>query len=239
MRPDLPLEILDSPEAVAQRAAFLIARELRRNCEQQGRSTLAVSGGQTPRRMLELLSKEDLPWDHIDVFQVDERFAPEGNPDRNASEIQKAFGNVYARHSGQFHWMPVTDANPAHSAKRYAQTLAALTGPERTIDVVHLGLGADGHTASLFPGEPLPETDDDVTLTAEHSGWRRMTLTLPSINRARFILWVVTGAGKRQALEALRNGEPGVPSSAVKRSGALIVADRDAAGSASPEAASR
>ncbi|HET8696504.1 MAG TPA: 6-phosphogluconolactonase [Gammaproteobacteria bacterium] len=221
------LEVQADAAAAAARAAELIAAQLREGLAARGRATLAVSGGRTPERMLELLARTELPWDRVDVFQVDERVAPAGDPDRNALQLRRAF----AAQPERLHFMPVEGADLAAGAIDYARTLAAAAGHPPTLDVVHLGLGADGHVASLFPGSALlEETRAAVAVTPEaHAGRRRMTLTLPVLGRARLVLLLVTGADKRSALARLTANDSGLVASRVRPAHAVIVADLEAA----------
>jgi 6-phosphogluconolactonase len=224
------IEVLPRAVSVAERAAELIARYVRDDVARDGRATLAVSGGRTPQRIFETLAAASLPWDLLELFQVDERIAPAGHADRNATQLATAFAAARTRHERAFHWMPVEDADVDAAARRYAAELRAASGSPPALGTVHLGLGADGHTASIFPGSPLVDSSaDDVAVTGEHAGRRRMTLTLAALNGARRVLWVVTGADKQQALAGLVAGDPSIVGSRVRRSGSLILADADAA----------
>jgi 6-phosphogluconolactonase len=221
---------MPSAASVAERAAELIGQNVRDDVARDGRATFAVSGGRTPQRIFEILAAAALPWELVDIFQVDERIAPAGHADRNATRAEAAFAEVRKRHAGAFHWMPVEDADLEAAAMRYAADLRTAAGSPPVLGTVHLGLGADGHTASIFPGSPLAgSSPGDVAVTAEHLGRRRMTLTLAALNNARRLLWVVTGADKQGALAGLVAGDPSVVGGRVRRSGALILADADAA----------
>jgi len=222
------LHILPNADAAAQRSAQLIAEQLRDAVETRGRATLALSGGRGPKPMFAALARESLPWDKVYVFQVDERIAPDGDPDRNAEVIRAGLGVVVERHAERFHWMPVTEPDRAAAAHRYERNLRAAAGRPPIIDVIHLGLGEDGHTASIFPGASLDE-GHDVTVTDVRQRRRRMTLTTPVINRARSIVWLVTGREKAHALEQLLKHEPGLVASRIRRVAAVIVADAAAA----------
>jgi 6-phosphogluconolactonase len=228
----LPLETLADAEAVAARGAAHVAAELKAAVAARGRATLAISGGRTPLRLFALLARVELPWQAIHVVQVDERFTPPGHEDRNAVQLARAFGAVTARWPEAFHWMPVDDADAPTAARRYAQTLANLAGSPPVLDVVQLGLGADGHTASLFPGTALDAVTPTVGLTPSPTSWPRMTLLWPVLNAARSIVWLVTGRDKRAALAGLMAADAAVVGSGVRRTGALVLADRDAAAAA-------
>jgi len=238
MQGEPDLEILPNASFVAERAAELIAGYVRDDVARDGRATLAVSGGRTPQRMLEALAASGVPWDLLDLFQVDERVAPVGHADRNATQTAAALAGPLLRHAARFHWMPVEAADLEAAAARYGATLRAAAGSPPILDTVHLGLGADGHTASLFPGSPLlgdaasgSASSADVAVTPPQLGRARMTLTLGVLNRARRILWVVTGRDKRDALAGLMAGDPAIVGSRVRRSGALVLADPHAASS--------
>jgi 6-phosphogluconolactonase len=224
------LTIVDDAASAAARGAALIAAQLRTRAQDHGRATLAVSGGRTPQRMLELLARDTLPWERLDVLQVDERVVADGHAERNATQARAALAAPIARHPERFHWMPVTAPDLDAAARDYASTLRAVAGDDPVLDVVHLGLGADGHTASIFPGSAVAEeTRAAVAVTDERLGRRRMTLTLPVLDRARLILWIVTGTDKRDALARLIAGDPALIASRVRRNGAVIVADLEAA----------
>jgi 6-phosphogluconolactonase len=225
------LEVEADAAAAATRAAELAAAQLRDGLGARGRATLAVSGGRTPERMLALLAREELAWDRIDVFQVDERVAPAGDADRNALQLRRAFAARLATQPERFHFMPVESADSSAGAAAYARELAAAAGDPPTLDVVHLGLGSDGHVASLFPGSALlDDTRVPVAVTPEaHEGRRRMTLTLPVLARARLVLLLVTGADKRAALARLTANDRGLVASRVPPARAMIVADLEAA----------
>jgi 6-phosphogluconolactonase len=229
MAAELKIEVLPNADAVAARAAELIASYVAEDVA-RGAATLALSGGRTPQRVLERLAVLDLPWDRITVFQVDERIAPLEHADRNRTQAAAALAAPLARYSASFRWMPVEERDLESAARRYADALRAVAGSPPALGTVHLGLGGDGHTASLFPGSPLvAERKREVVVTEPHLGRRRMTLTLPVLNRARRILWIVTGADKRAALAGLVSGERRVVGSLVRRERALVLADADAA----------
>jgi 6-phosphogluconolactonase len=226
---ELAIEVLPDADAVAARGADLLASYLEEDAA-RGNATLALSGGRTPKAVLERLASRDLPWDRVAVFQVDERIAPANHPDRNRTHAEAALAGPIERHPKSFRWMPVEEPNLDAAARRYAELLRAAAGSPPALGTVHLGLGADGHTASLVPGSPLvAERKRDVVVTEPYQGRRRMTLTLPVLSRARRILWIVTGADKRTALAGLMAGDARVVGSAVRRDGALVLADAAAA----------
>jgi 6-phosphogluconolactonase len=224
MLTELRLERLTDAEATAVRGAAFIAERLRAALAERGTATFAVSGGRTPVRTLERLAAESIPWEKVDVFQVDERVAPDGDADRNATQIRSALSEQVERYPRQFHWMPVTANDLTVGARSYEAELIRSAGTPPTFDLIHLGLGADGHTASIFPGDVLDERHN-VAVTAAHLGRRRMTLTVPLINRARSILWIVTGRDKAGALARLLQADPDLIASRIRRTSAVILAD--------------
>lgn len=225
----MQIEVWTDAEAVARRAAQWIAAEARAAVQARGRCVLALSGGHTPWRMLGLLAGEPLPWRALELFQVDERVAPEGDPVRNLTHIRESLQGVLP--PAQLHAMPVESRDLAAAAGRYARELERAAGAPAVLDLVHLGLGADGHTASLLPGDPVLElTREDVGVTRAQAQPQRMTLTFPALDRARRRLWLVTGAEKQAMLARLRAGDRSIPAGRVERERALVLADAAAAG---------
>jgi len=226
------IEVLDDADAVASKAASVIAAEARDAVVARGRFIMAVSGGHTPWQMLRALAGEKVPWEQVQVVQVDERIAPPEDPDRNLTHLRESLMTRAPLRPEQLHAMPVEAPDLKAAANRYAQTLQELAGSPPVLDLVHLGLGPDGHTASLVPGDPvLDVADTDVALTGPYQ-WRcRMTLTYPIINRARRILWVITGSDKVGPLARLRDADRAIPAGCVRQDQAVVLADRAAAGS--------
>jgi 6-phosphogluconolactonase len=219
----LEIEILPDAESVARRGAEIVAAAAAEAVAGRGRFEFAVSGGRTPWAMFADLAGK-LPWEKVTIYQVDERVAPDGDPDRNLTQLQQALPPGGA---ADVRAMPVTFHDLEAAAAGYAASL-----PE-AFDLVHLGLGPDGHTASLIPGDAVLDVSDrDVALTGEYQGRRRMTLTYPVLNRAQRILWLVTGEDKVDALARLRAGDESIPGGRVSTAHALVVADAAAAGSA-------
>lgn len=219
----LEVEILSDAEAVARRGAEVVAQHAEAAIADHGTFTFAVSGGRTPWAMFADLAGK-MPWEKVTIYQVDERVAPEGDPDRNLTQLERALPSGGA---SDVRPMPVWAHDLEAAAAQYADELPP------ALDLVHLGLGPDGHTASLVPGDPVLEVHDrDVALTGDYQGRRRMTLTYPVLNRARGILWLVTGEDKVDALARLRAGDSSIPGGRVATDHALVVADAAAAGSA-------
>jgi len=226
----MKLEVFDDVDSVAREAAAAIASDARSAVAARGRYAFAVSGGHTPWIMLRALASEDVPWTAVHVYQVDERVAPEGDPDRNLTHLQDSFFQHVPLRPEQIHAMPVESRELESAAAEYALTLQDVAGSPPVLDLVHLGLGPDGHTASLVPGDPaLNITEADVALTGVYQGRRRMTLTYPMLNRARRVLWVVTGSEKGEMLRRLVEGDQSIPAGRIRREQALLIADRAAA----------
>lgn len=227
----MKLEVLADADAVARTAAAMIAAEARAVVAVRDRFILAVSGGRTPWLMLRALTGEDVPWDRVHLAQVDERVAPAGHPDRNLTHLHESLLEQAPLRLEQLYAMPVESPDLEAAAKRYEMTLREVAGSPPVFDLIHLGLGPDGHTASLVPGDPVLEvTVADVALTGVYQERRRMTLTYPVLNRSRSILWLVTGPDKAGMLVRLRNGDPAIPAGRVRQDRALVLADSAAAG---------
>ncbi len=217
-------------DAAAFEAARFIAARARRSVADRGRFAVALSGGHTPRRMLRALAGEDVPWDSVHVLQIDERVAPGGDPDRNLTDLREGLLSHAPLAPEQVHAMPVELNDLEAAAARYAETLKKVARSPPVLDLAHLGLGPDGHTASLVPGDPVLDVRDaEVAITEPYQGRRRMTLTYRVLNRARQLLWLVTGEGKAAMLARLRNGDESIPAGRVRADRAVVFADRAAA----------
>lgn len=224
--------VFANDDAVARQAAKTIAIEARSAVSARGRFVFAVSGGRTPWVMLRALADEDVPWDRVHLVQVDERVAPAGHPDRNLTHIRESLLDHVSLPGEQVHAMPVEESSLEKAAAGYAAKLQEIAGAPAVLDLVHLGLGPDGHTASLVPGDPVLEVKAaDVALTGIYQGRRRMTLTYPIINRARRILWLANGSEKVDMFARLRAADPSIPAGRVRQENALAIVDRAAAGS--------
>jgi 6-phosphogluconolactonase len=218
------IEILADAEAVARRGAEVVSAQARAAVAERGRFTFAVSGGRTPWAMFAHLAGK-MPWEKVTIYQVDERVAPDGDPDRNLTQLERSLPPGGA---ADVRGMPVESGDLEEAAAAYASALPP------AFDLVHLGLGPDGHTASLVPGDPvLDVVDRDVAITGAYQGRQRMTLTYPVLNRARQVLWLVTGADKVDALQRLRDGDRSIPAGRVETREALILADEAATGRSS------
>ena len=226
----MKIEVYPDDDTVARKAAAVIAADMRSALAARGRYVMAVSGGHTPWLMLRALAEEPLPWQQVNVVQVDERVASANDPERNLAHLRASLLTCVALPPDHIHAMPVEASDLDRAAAQYASTLRDVAGSPPVLDLVHLGLGPDGHTASLVPGDPaLDVTDADVAVTGAYQGRRRMTLTFPIINRSRFVLWLVTGSEKTAALVRLRDGDRSIPAARVRQDRALLLADRAAA----------
>jgi 6-phosphogluconolactonase len=223
-------EVYADAESVAREAAHQIAKQAREAVAARGKFVMAVSGGKTPWIMLRDLANEDVPWKDVHIVQVDERVAPAGDPDRNLTHLHESLLEHAPLRAEQIHAMPVDNSNLEAACLRYARTLNEIAGSPPVLDLVHLGLGPDGHTASLVPGDPvLGVKDADVALTGLYQGRRRMTLTYPIIDRSRLVLWLVTGNDKVGMLARLQAGDVSIPAGRVNTDHAVVLADRAAA----------
>lgn len=227
----MEVKVLDDADAVAREGAAILAAEARAAVTARGRFIVAVSGGHTPWQMLRAMAGEDVPWKGVHVAQVDERVAPAGDPDRNLTHLRQSLLAHAPLRPEQVYAMPVESPDLEAAAAQYALTLREIAGSPPVLDLAHLGLGPDGHTASLVPGDPvLDVTDADVAVTGRaYQGRRRMTLTYPMLNRSRRILWLVTGSEKVDMLARLRAGDRSIPAGRVSQDRALVLADRAAA----------
>jgi len=224
-------QIFADADAVAKEAAKVIAAEARGAVAARGRFVMAVSGGHTPWQMLRALANEAVPWKSVHVAQVDERIAPAGDPDRNLTHLRESLLEHAPLPAAQIYAMPVEEADIENAARTYAHTLQQIAGAPPVLDLAHLGLGPDGHTASLVPNDPVLDVNDrDVALTGIYQSRRRMTLTYPILNRARRILFVVTGPEKARMLARFRDGDASIPAGRIRRDDALVIADRAALG---------
>lgn len=225
-----------APQLLGRQAATRISVLLDAAVDARGTATLAVSGGSTPIGLFDALAKRSLPWEQIHVLQVDERVAQTGHADRNLTELRRHLIDVVGLPATNLHAMPVTSGEPEDAAASYASTLREVAGDPPVVDVVHLGLGADGHTASLVPGDAVLDVQDrDVAATRVYQGRRRVTLTYPALERARTLIWVVAGEDKQDAVARLWAGDQSIPAGRVRRAGALLLVDEPAAKGLKPQ----
>jgi len=230
------IEALADADSVAREGAAFTAAEARAGVAVRGRFIVAFSGGHTPWQMLRALADEEIPWAGVHVVQVDERVAPAGDPDRNLTHLRESLLAHCPLRPEHVHAMPVETADLEAASRHYALTLRQIAGSPAVLDLAHLGLGPDGHTASLVPGDPvLDVTGADVALTGVYQGRRRMTLTYPVLNRARRIVWLITGREKAEMLARLCRGDRSIPAGRIDQHQALVLADHEAAARSGPE----
>ena len=226
----LEIRLFPTEKDVALAGAALVADEARRSVDARGRFVFAVSGGRTPWKMLALLAERDVPWQDVYVVQVDERVAPAGHADRNLTHLEESLVSKAPLPPSHVLAMPVEGADLRVGAAAYAGELERVAGRPAVLDLIHLGLGPDGHTASLVPGDGALDVDDgDVALCGVYQGRRRMTLTYPLLNRARRILWLATGDSKQEMLVRLLNADTEIPAGRIRPDDAMVFADRAAA----------
>ena len=228
------MEVLVDGEALAERAVELLVASAARAIDERGQFVWAVSGGSTPRRMLQLLSeRRDLDWSRTHLFQVDERIAPDGDPDRNASMLDtELLTETFRQHNSPAGiWlMPVTDDDPASAAQRYGETMDRLAGTPVVFDLIQLGMGGDGHTASLIPNDPILGVEDrDVAISEKYQGRLRMSLTWPVLDRAKELLWVIGGESKQDAVRLFLDGDVSIPATLPTQARATVLLDQAAA----------
>ena len=218
-------DLFPAADAAARAAAAFIAAEARAAVRERGRFVLAVSGGRTPAPMFAALSREEVPWEGVHLFQVDERIAPMGHADRNLTSLRETLISHVPLPEAQIYPMPVDAGDLNAAATDYQRKLSQIAGSPPTLDLVHLGLGRDGHTASLLPGDAaLGVEGDDVAVTGEYEGRRRMTLTIPILNRSRQIVWLVTGPDKAAMLARLLTADTSIPAGRVSQAHAHVFA---------------
>lgn len=222
-------EVFATPGAAARGAAERIYDIALATLREQDRFGIAFSGGRSPGPMLAALTGYDLPWTRFDVFQVDERIAPAGSEARNLTGLVSEFAARVPLPAGNLHPMPVDEVDPLEAAVDYQRDLIRTLGRPPVFDVVHLGLGADGHIASLVPGDPVLEVADrDVAVSGVYQGTRRLTLTYPIIDRAGHIVYLVTGADKKEAVARLQAGDTSIPAGRVRQDKAILILDEAA-----------
>jgi 6-phosphogluconolactonase len=226
----MKLRVLPDAESVARHGAAFIADAARAAVKERGSFLFAASGGRTPWVMFRALAEEALPWDAVHIWQVDERAAPADDPDRNLVHLRQSLLAKAPLPPDNIHAMPVEEDDLTAAAAAYGRRLEAMAGSPPRLDLVHLGLGPDGHTASLVPGDPVLAVDDaPVAVAGPYQGRRRMTLTYPTLNRARGILFIVTGEEKADALSKLVAHDPSIPAGRIRPEDAVVMADRAAA----------
>ena len=227
----MEIRVLDDGAAVAKAGAAFVIDAAERAIAARGQFLFAVSGGKTPWVMMAELARAKVDWSKWHLFQVDERIAPAGDPDRNLTHLQESLLAHVALPADNVHAMPIEAAGSTAAAARYAEELERIAGSPPTLDLIHLGLGPDGHTASLVPDDAvLGVRNRDVAITASaYQGRHRMTLTYPVLDRAREILWLIDGAAKADMLPRVKRGDTAIPAGRVRNPNAVAIVDREAA----------
>lgn len=230
------VEVVGHATSLPARAAQRVAQEVCEAVDARGKATVAFSGGEVGAAMLSVLAAYRLPWQRVHVFQTDEHAVGDSDPERKLGTLRSrllAHVPVPARH---VHPMPVADADLDAAAERYAATLVEVCGDPPVLDLVHLDLDADGHTASLVPGDSVGDVADrDVAATGVYRGTRRLTLTCPALNRARRLLWIVSGADAGGALDRLIQGDPALAAARVAQGRAELLTDVEPSSSSVPD----
>ena len=222
-------EIFPSADQVAKEAAAYIEQLIRETLAHKKSFSMAISGGRTPWEMLKILSKASLPWTRVNLFQVDERVAPDGHADRNLTQLFQAIEGSPLVTQLRIFPMPVLADNLDEGCRNYIQVLDEVT-EGKGLDLIHLGLGSDGHTASLVPGDGVLDLQDRLVACTQNTyqGRIRMTLTYPLLNSAKRILWIVTGAEKQVMVQRLLQQDASIPAGAVNQANALLMVDQAA-----------
>jgi 6-phosphogluconolactonase len=219
-------DVVATPELAAKRAAAWLADALRAGIRDRDRACVALSGGSSPIPLFRELVRQELDWSAVHVFQVDERVVRRGDAARNLTALEQVFVHEGPLSMERLHPIWVDRSDLAAAAAAYAEGLVTLAGEPVTLDAVHLGLGNDGHTASLFPGDAaLDVVDRAVAVTGEHAGFRRVTLTYPVLNAARRVVWFALGEAKQAMVGRLAAGDASIPAGRVSPDRAVLVAD--------------
>jgi 6-phosphogluconolactonase len=220
-------ELFSTADQVAAGAAAYLENEIREALHHQKSYSLAISGGRTPWEMLKILSKADLPWQRVNIFQVDERVAPDGHADRNLTQLFQAIAGTPMVMQLRIFPMPVLAEDLEEGCREYTQVLDEVT-EGKSLDLIHLGLGIDGHTASLVPGDGVLEIQDRLVACTQNTyqGRIRMTLTYPLLNGAKQILWIVTGSEKQEMVQRLLQQDPSIPAGSIRQENALLMVDQ-------------
>ncbi len=222
-------ELFQTAEQVAAGAAAYLENQIREALAHQPSYSLAISGGRTPWEMLKILSKADLPWQRVNLFQVDERVAPDGHADRNLTQLFQAIAGTPMVTQLRIFPMPVLAEDLEKGCREYTQVLDEVT-EGKGLDLIHLGLGSDGHTASLVPGDGVMDVQDQLVACTQNTyqGRIRMTLTYPLLNSAKQLLWIVTGSEKQEMVQRLLQQDPSIPAGSIRQENALLMVDQAA-----------
>jgi len=222
-------ELFQTADQVAAGAAAYLEHQIREALAHQSSYSLAISGGRTPWEMLKILSKADLPWQRVNLFQVDERVAPDGHADRNLTQLFQAIASTPMVTQLRIFPMPVLAEDLEEGCREYTEVLDEVT-EGKGLDLIHLGLGSDGHTASLVPGDGVMDVQDRLVACTQNTyqGRIRMTLTYPLLNSAKQLLWIVTGSEKQEMVQRLLQQDPSIPAGSIRQENALLMVDQAA-----------
>lgn len=224
----MKLHVQSSADAAARKAAQIIADLLNKALSSRPMATVAFSGGSTPNRMFQYLAQQQIDWSRVEIFQVDERIAPAGDPARNIAALQQHLLDHIDIPEQQVFTIPVEASDLDESLESYASQLKTAAGNPPHLDIVHLGLGDDGHTASLPPGDDVLNSGRLVDICADFNGYRRITLTFPVLDQANSIVWLVAGADKALMLGRLLARDVEIPAGRVSQGRAILVSDEAA-----------
>jgi 6-phosphogluconolactonase len=225
----MKIHIEADAEALALEAAAWIGEQARHALAERGTFSLALSGGRGPHGLFEALARQRIGWERVHLFQVDERAAPLESPERNFLAIRSLLVERVPIPCEQLYPMPVASEDLEAAATDYAATLERVLGSGRVLDLVHLGIGEDGHTASLLPGDPASESGKPVIVSREYEGFRRLSLNYHILSGARQRCWFVTGAAKSEVLPRAVDGDPGIPAGRIERDDTWFFVDQAAA----------
>jgi 6-phosphogluconolactonase len=222
-------EIFPQAGDVASGAAAYLAQQITATLATKSTFSMAISGGRTPWEMLKILAKADLPWQRVNLFQVDERVAPDGHADRNLTQLFQAIAGTPMVTQLRIFPMPVLADDLEEGCREYTQVIDEVT-EGKGLDLIHLGLGSDGHTASLVPGDGVLEIQDRLVACTQNTyqGRIRMTLTYPLLNSAKQLLWIVTGSEKQEMVKRLLQQDPSIPAGSIRQENALLLVDQAA-----------
>lgn len=237
--PRYRLIVVDSADALARRTAEAIASAVDLALATRERAQIALAGGETPKQAYRQLGLQHLPWERVDVLLGDERWVPLDDPSSNARMLRDTLLAQEPGCHGRLHPVPTTLPSPEQGAEAYAALLAQLCeGSPPVLDLVLLGLGDDGHTASLFPGTRAPAVRDRTVTVGAGKGLPRITLTAPTLSAARRVLFLVSGAGKALALRRLLDPQESperTPAKLVRPAAEVVIlADQAAAAGLEP-----
>ncbi|MBT4890162.1 MAG: 6-phosphogluconolactonase [Rhodospirillales bacterium] len=223
----MKIETCIDAQSVADKCANIIADHMMQAINQHAKFTIAFSGGSTPIPLFQRLSTLTLPWDKVHIFQVDERVAPDGDENRNYNNLKTHLLDHISIPPAQVYAMQVATLSSWKAAETYETLVRKHTGTPPCFDLIHLGLGEDGHTASLIPKDPVLKNSDSYVATSQvYNRYERLTFTYDTINATKCILWQVTGKKKAKMLKRLISGDTKIPAGRIVRDQAIIVTDQ-------------